>query len=180
MGFFDKFKKGVSAAQPDAGQAKNAEPAKNAEQDNRERLLTGLLSEYAGKKDYESFEAALKCLLAGSVWVPASPQMSEETRKRFLNAQNGDPITMNQIQDMRPDILGKQDGSLLFPVFSQQSQAPEEYRQRFLWVRLTFLDCAQIALALPGVQAVVVNAFTQNVVLSEKTLRNLVQTMVKH
>lgn len=113
----------------------------------------------------ETFIPFLSCLRDSEVWVPMIAILSEADQQSLLGVREGDLWQNKEEIRMKPDTLRSPDGKLWFPVFTQKEQIPEDYAQGFSIVPLPTLRCLNMAHAIDGVEGIVVDAFTDTVVL---------------
>ena len=113
----------------------------------------------------EAMMAILSCLRDSSVWVPCQVQMAEEDLARFQTAKVGEIVTTQNETRLAPDTLRDKGGNLYFPIFSQKEQIPEAYGAHFSLISLPALRCLSMAHGMEGVIGLVLDAFTQPLML---------------
>lgn len=153
-------------------------PVTEEPQTSDETLLQ-LIAQHHADTTPQTFLPILEYLRSDpKLFVPMTAQISAADQAQFLNAKPGDQIsTKGQIR-MKPDYLTK-DGKLFFPVFTSKEETPEQYRNNFSWMQLPFLQCAKMTLANADLSAVVINAFTKNLVLNREALQLLLECGVQ-
>lgn len=70
---------------------------------------------------------------------------------------------------MEADLLVNSSNVSHCPVFTEKKEIPEDYQQSFIWKKQPFLDC--VDLALEQDVSLVLNAYTQNIVLPKDLLK---------
>ena len=117
-------------------------------------ILIGLKYQLALEYRREHLFAVLNCLRDSTVWVPMTAMLSQRDQARVLrsvtkdgkpHAESGQKWSNQDEIHMKADILQGPDGSLWFPIFSQQEQMPQEYMQNFSAIPMTVLDCIRMA-----------------------------------
>lgn len=175
MGLLDKLKKKkVEEVSPVVGK-QETKPVEKVHEDSNE-LLVALIARHHEERSGESLIAVLDILKTARVWVPMTVTLSEEDVKTLMNAKKSDVITTKGNMKMRPDILKTSEGELFYPAFSTKEEAPQDYRKRFSWVCLSFVQYAVTVLNNPKINAIVINAFSKNLILSKDILRALTNT----
>jgi hypothetical protein len=145
--------------------------SENKEKTTVEKDIKTLIALHHQSQTKESFLEAVRCLCKSKVWVPMAIQMSPEDVARMKNAKKGEKVQPKQQVRMRPDLLKTPDGKLFFPVFSSKEEAPADYRKRFSWAQLPFMECGKQMLKFPNVHALIVNAFSKNLIVSEEIMK---------
>ena len=70
-----------------------------------------------------------------------------------------------------PYILESEDGTPFYPIFSEESQIPSEYAESLSWATLPFESSARYIMESTEVSNMLLNAFTKSVVISEASVR---------
>ncbi len=65
----------------------------------------------------------------------------------------------------QPDLLAAPDGGRFLPVFSQREQIPPDYAESFVIAPMNAMDCLSLAHAEENVLGLVLDAFTEQVIL---------------
>jgi hypothetical protein len=65
----------------------------------------------------------------------------------------------------KPDMLESDDGIRYLPVFSQEIQMPEDYRDEFILERLSFEECYELAKSMPEISGLVLDGFTELMII---------------
>lgn len=123
--------------------------------------ICALIDIFYEKKDGAVLRELLMTLMDASIVVPMNVFMEEADEQQFLNASPGDTVTTKGQIRMKPDMLKNSQGELLFPVFTGQEEAPEDYRKFFSWVTMDFMRCARSAFHKEDCSGIVVNAFSR-------------------
>lgn len=139
---------------------------------SRETLASGNVLRYLVKLfndngTEENFISVLRCLRDSKVWVPCSMKMSDADSQKFSGASVGDVVQSTNDISLTPDILANGD-NLFFPTFSGIEQMGEEYSSRFSKIELHFLDCISMAREKEGLSGIVLDAFTQPIIIAEE------------
>lgn len=74
-----------------------------------------------------------------------------------------------------PYILESEDGMKFYPTFSEESQIPDEYAESLTWAQIPFETSARFILDSAEINNMLLNAFTNSVVISEENLRVLMK-----
>ena len=81
------------------------------------------------------------------------------------SVKEGETFTNKDEVKLTADILKAENGMKFFPVFSQEEQMPEEYKQRFTVIPITMMDCLKMAHGDSSVSGLVLDGFTTSFVL---------------
>lgn len=140
-----------------------------------EKYLHELVQKYVHNKSKENYRnIALRLVANTIVWVPMNMAVSPEDILQFLMSKKGDVVsTKNEIR-MKPDILKDPHGRLYFPIFTSTEEAPVKYRNNFSWIQVPFKEVLKQARQHKDVDAVVINAFSNNVSFPLTMLKNMV------
>lgn len=130
------------------------------------RVLLALKSMFNENRCKETLLPLLACLRDSVVYVPMNARLSEEDQKCALNLKVGDVWSNNDDIRLTPDTLRSPDGKLWLPIFTQKEQIPEDYRKGFSIIPLPALRCLNMAHATDGVEGLVIDAFTEDTVLT--------------
>lgn len=128
------------------------------------RELLYLKHEFLSNRCKETLFQLLSCLRDSNVIVPVNITMSDFDKEQFINARQGDVLTTSDDIRCKPDIL-KNGDNFFFPMFSNEEQIPEEYDNNFSKVILPVLQCISMAKSYENVCGIVIDAFTEPLVL---------------
>ncbi len=128
------------------------------------KVLLYLKHDFLSNRCQETLFPLLSCLRDSNVIVPVNITMSDFDRKQFINSKQGDTVTISDEMRCKPDIL-KNGDSFFFPMFSNEEQIPEEYGHNFSKIVLSVLQCIKMAKNYEHVCGVVLDAFTEPLVL---------------
>ena len=129
------------------------------------KVLLDLKDKFISEPTQENLFPLLCCLRDSVVSVPFVVEMSEEDKKRAVSTQEGETFTNKDEVKLTADILKAENGMKFFPVFSQEEQMPEEYKQRFTVIPITMMDCLKMAHGDSSVSGLVLDGFTTSFVL---------------
>lgn len=107
---------------------------------------------YVNSKSKEDLIAVLKCLTSAKVLVPVT--------------DNG---------KVRADVMTDSSGGKMLPVFSDRDQIDYDYSIKFSTVEMTFVQAVKLAHVMDGVSAIVLDAFTDSMVINFKLADGVVQ-----
>lgn len=127
-------------------------------------VLLLLKQRFIENRSVETIFPLLCCLRDSQVIVPVNVTMSKEDEEMFLHAQKGDTVTTSGNIRMKPDILQNGD-AFFFPMFSNAEQMPEDYAAKFSNINMSVLQCIKMAKTYDKVIGLVLDAFTDPVVL---------------
>ncbi|MDD4690608.1 MAG: SseB family protein [Eubacteriales bacterium] len=96
--------------------------------------------------------------------VPMNVMMSKVDEEMFMNVKVADEVSTHDNIRLKPDIL--QNGeNFFFPIFSSAEQIPEDYGSHFSAINLSVLQCIEMAKSYEKVCGLVLDAFTEPMVL---------------
>lgn len=137
-------------------------------------LIRSLIEEFYAKQDGAVLRQLLMALMDAQVRVPMNVFMEEADEAQFLSARPGETVTTKGQIRMKPDMLKNSAGELMFPVFTDSEEAPEEYRKCFSWITMDFMRCARSAFHNEDCSGVVVNAFSRAFPINKLILQLLI------
>ena len=111
-------------------------------------------------------DALLSCLRDSIVKVPGKGVMSDRDKKRFLEAMKAGEGASFYNEDgivFEPDIIMDGEGSQFFPLFSNEEQIPEEYKQHFTIRDMYATRCIEMAKSRGELAGLVLDPFTEPV-----------------
>lgn len=128
------------------------------------KVLLYLKYNFIENRSQETLFPLLSCLRDSQVIVPMNVIMSEADEDMFMNVKVGDVVSTNDEIRLKPDILQNGD-NFFFPIFSNAEQIPEDYGSHFSTINLSVLQCIEMAKSYEHVCGLVLDAFTDPVVL---------------
>lgn len=128
------------------------------------KVLLYLKHNFIENRSQETLFPLLSCLRDSQVIVPMNVIMSEADEDMFMNVKVGDVVSTNDEIRLKPDILQNGD-NFFFPMFSNAEQIPEDYGSHFSTINLSVLQCIEMAKSYEHVCGLVLDAFTDPVVL---------------
>ena len=128
------------------------------------KVLVYLKYNFIENRCQETLFPLLSCLRDSQVIVPMNVIMSEADEDMFMNVKVGDVVSTNDEIRLKPDILQNGD-NFFFPMFSNAEQIPEDYGSHFSTINLSVLQCIEMAKSYEHVCGLVLDAFTDPVVL---------------
>jgi len=137
-------------------------------------LIRSLIEEFYAKQDGAVLRQLLMVLMDAQVSVPMNVFMEEADEEQFRNAKPGETVTTQGQIRMKPDMLKNSAGELLFPVFTDPEDAPEDYRKYFSWITMDFMRCVRSAFHNEECSGVVVNAFSRAFPINKLVLQLLI------
>lgn len=128
------------------------------------KVLLYLKHNFLENRSRETLFPVLSCLRDSQVIVPMNVTICKEDEEMFKNAQAGDTVSICGDIRLKPDILQNGD-SFFFPMFSNMEQIPEDYGAHFSTINLSVLQCIEMAKSYKQVGGLVLDAFTEPMVL---------------
>ena len=127
-------------------------------------VLVYLKMNYLKNRTINNLMALLRCLHDSFLWVPHTvTSIDEKDVEQFKNSKAGDIISPNAPLRFKPDLLErKADGALLYPVFSQMQQIPDDYKKNFSFIEKSCLECIIRAKASQNTVGLVLDPFTDS------------------
>lgn len=131
--------------------------------------LEALIVEFLKSKNNESFIKIMEQLEKSVVYLPAMmPENLDQETMESLKTGKG--IKLPKDAKVVPCLLKKENGEQALPVFSMPKHIPPERRSPAL-MALPFFTCVSMAMANAGkVSAIVLNPFTNNIILPPQIL----------
>ncbi len=137
-------------------------------------LICSLIDEFYARQDGTVLRRILMTLMDAQVSVPMNVFMEKADEEQFLTTKPGETITTKGQIRMKPDMLKNSQGELMFPVFTQPEEAPEDYRKYFSWITMDFMRCARSAFHNEECAGIVVNAFSTPFPINKLILQLLI------
>lgn len=128
-------------------------------------LLILAKQKFLSERTRENYWLLLNVLRDCKVIVPVTVQMCEEDKEQMLNSHKGDVITTEGLLRFKPDMLTDSKNKLYFPVFSCESEMPEDYRGRISKINLPMTECVAMAYRDEKLSGIVLDPFTESVIL---------------
>ncbi len=135
--------------------------------DNTE--LEKLIAAFSQDRSKENFVKIMEQLEKSTVFVPT---MTPEnlSREDMEQAKRGKQVKLSKETRFTPCLLKKENGEQALPIFSSQSQIPKEKASPAV-LAMPFFSCVSMVMAnIEKVEAVVLNPFTQSVVITKQIL----------
>lgn len=134
----------------------------------KDKSLLELKKQFFATEDENDFVNLILALKNATVFVPMNVKMGDEDEKRIQKSlEHGEIKVGKQIQlkgdlHLVPDTIQSQDdGTLHFPVFSEESEIPKDYAENFSITPVRFTDCIKLSKHTEKVESIVLDAFTQ-------------------
>lgn len=136
----------------------------------RESLQSGnvllyLKQQFLKNRTTENFMMFASCLRDSVVWVPHVATISAEDKEQLKKAKVDDIVKTKETIRMKPEILITDGGEKYYPMFSQQKQIPESYKEQFSFIAMQTLICLDNAHANPVLNGIILDPFTEPVIL---------------
>lgn len=122
--------------------------------------LVYLKLQFMKEPTQENLLPLLMCLRDSVVKVPFIAEMSEADKKRVMECKQGETFCNKDEVKLTADILQAKDDNKYFPIFSQDEQLPEDYKQKFTIIPITALDALKMAHGDKTVSGLVLDGFT--------------------
>lgn len=135
--------------------------------DNTE--LETLAAEFAKDRSKENFVKIMECLEKSTIFVPTMlpENMSSADMKQ---AKAGKEVKLAKDAKFTPCILKKESGEQALPIFSSKAQIPKDKTSPAV-LAMPFFTCVAMVMAnVEKVETVVLNPFTQNIVIPKQIL----------
>ena len=143
------------------------------------KVLNELIDRFMISKDVDDLEAIFLCLIDSSISVPIDSNMKKKDMKELEKITNKDDYTNKKPIVIKPDWLkASVEEKVLLPIFSNEKEAPKEYREGFLWISLTLEDCIKMVDENKNCKGMVLNAFT-NPIEIKGDYYNALKTMLQ-
>ena len=143
------------------------------------KVLNELIDRFMISKDVDDLEAIFLCLIDSSISVPIDSNMKKKDMKELEKIKNKDDYTNKKPIVIKPDWLkASGEEKVLLPIFSNEKEAPKEYRESFLWISLTLEDCIKMVDENKNCKGMVLNAFT-NPIEIKGDYYNALKTMLQ-
>lgn len=129
------------------------------------KVLLYLKHKFLEDQTEQALLSVLGCLRDSQVIVPVSMTMSEEDKEKLLSAKKGDKFSASDEIRLKPDILQRGE-QFFFPMFSNKEEMPQKYAANFSTINMSVLQCIQMAKTYEQVTGLVLDAFTDPLVLN--------------
>ncbi|MCC8169577.1 MAG: SseB family protein, partial [Oscillospiraceae bacterium] len=148
-----------------AAEQQSPKEAANAAAQEKMGLKTSqLINEFYENQNNDTFKAVLDALVPSVMIVPVTPVSAKE--------ENGK-------KQFSPALIKNQEGETFFAVFTDKSQIPQEYGQKFSNVMLPFAACCDLAVKIPACEKMIVNPFTKQFIVNANLLGAIADTVKK-
>ena len=142
-------------------------------------VLNVLIERFMISKSPDDLEAIFLCLIDSNISVPIDSNMKKKDIKELEKIKEDDNYTNKKSIVIKPDWLKPSgEDKVLLPIFSNEKEAPKEYREGFLWITLTLDDCIKMVDENKNCKGIVLNAFTTPIEIKDKYLEAL-KTMLQ-
>lgn len=134
------------------------------------KVLNTLIDRFIISKNIDDLEAILLCLIDSKIAVPIDSNMKKKDIE-VLNLIKDKQYVNDKAIEIRPDWL-KPEGEkkVLLPIFSNEQEAPKDYKDSFLWISLNIDDCLKMVNENNNCQGLVLNAFTNPIEIKGELL----------
>jgi hypothetical protein len=117
--------------------------------------LNQLLNQYRAAPAQALADQIMETLAGAQIYIPAAAD------KHVVPVQGN-------LMGLKPDTIPAGEGKVLFPVFSDPSQVPDEYGARFTFLHMDFDRFAKAAAADPRFAGIIIDPFTSRFMLAGK------------
>ena len=135
-------------------------------------LLTELIKIYNQNQSPQTLMPILQCLMDRTV-VGVPMRVSEEDMK-LLEASRAKQEKAPAKISMKTVVLKTPEGVNYLPVFSTRGEVPQEFFEKYYWLQMPFKECAKLVKSMEQVDQIIINTFTQRLVLPEETLDGII------
>jgi len=132
------------------------------------KVLYTIKRMFLDERTPEKLDSLLSCLRDSIVRVPGRAVLSEEDQKRFIEGIKGGVGATFSNEDeviFEPDILVNDDGERFFPIFCNDEQIPEDYKQNFSIKDIPVFRCIELAKMKDNVNGLVLDPFTEQITI---------------
>ena len=133
-------------------------------------IVTELIKDFMINKNEYNFKTVMSCLRDSDVYISARMVFSEEDQKRFAQAKKGEKVIPKDKVKLNPGLLKTKDGKVYFPVFTMEEKIPEDQKKNAPALKIPFMECIKMVLGVPSTEAMVVNPFSENLLLNKNNL----------
>lgn len=140
-----------------------------ADQKISNQALEEAIAAFANDREKDNYVKVMELLEKSIVLMPAMPpqNLDPETEKQM---RAGKPVQLTGESRIVPCLLRKESGEQALPIFSSAAQIPPDKKSPTV-LALPFFACVSMAMAnQEKIEAVVLNPFTQNMVLNKSIL----------
>lgn len=143
------------------------------------KVLNELIDRFIISKDIDDLEAIFLCLIDSNISVPIDSNMKKKDIKELEKIKEDKNYSNKKSIVIKPDWL-KVSGEekVLLPIFSNEKEAPKDYRESFIWINLTLEDCLKMVDENKNANGLVLNAFTNPIEIKGEYLKAL-KTMLQ-
>jgi len=143
------------------------------------KVLNELIDRFMISKDVNDLEAIFLCLIDSTISVPIDSNMKKKDLEILNKIKEDEDYTNKKSIVIKPDWLkAAGEEKVLLPIFSNEKEAPEEYKDSFLWISLTLEDCIKMVDENKNCKGIVLNAFTNPIEIKGdyyKALKTMLQ-----
>lgn len=131
--------------------------------------LEAAVEEFVQDRQKEKYAAVMEILEKSVILVPAlQPQGLDGKAEKLL--KEGKPVQLPREARVMPCLLRKETGEQALPIFTSVSQIPQDKRSPAL-LAIPFFSCLSMVMEGTGeIEAMVLNPFTHNMVLTRAVL----------
>ena len=123
--------------------------------------------------------AILEYMQDNLAWVPCNADYSEEDYNKIKDLKAGDTFSFENTK-FKPDMLKHTSGQIFFPLFSQKEEAPADYADGFSWVKMPIAQCCRLAKNNPDCNGIIVNAFTNSLLITNELIEIILNHLAKN
>lgn len=143
------------------------------------KVLNELIDRFMISKDVNDLEAIFLCLIDSTISVPIDSNMKKKDLEILNKIKEDEDYTNKKSIVIKPDWLkAAGEEKVLLPIFSNEKEAPKEYKDSFLWISLTLEDCIKMVDENKNCKGMVLNAFTNPIEIKGdyyKALKTMLQ-----
>lgn len=143
------------------------------------KVLNELIDRFMISKDVNDLEAIFLCLIDSTISVPIDSNMKKKDLEILNKIKEDEDYTNKKSIVIKPDWLkAAGEEKVLLPIFSNEKEAPKEYKDSFLWISLTLEDCIKMVDENKNCKGIVLNAFTNPIEIKGdyyKVLKTMLQ-----
>ena len=138
------------------------------------RVLCSLKNLFREEPTRENLDVVLACLAKAEVFVPMIIEGSSSDASALHQLSGDQTIALEESVHMRPDILRSSGGDLYFPMFTMETEIPQDYRRRFTFVSMPAVQCISTASASTQLRGMILDPFSGAM---EIPMENAIQTV---
>lgn len=132
--------------------------------------INKLKDDFKNNPGLETITPLFRYLVDSTFYIPMYMVNKPISDEKIKNLKVGDTFISEEDLRFRADYLTTNGKDIYFPMFSSEDEAPEDYRKRFSMMPMNIYQCLEFADGKEGCVGMVLDAFTNNLIIKEKLL----------